>query len=486
MNRDVQTLRWVCVLLVAVSAALATAAASAAPQPHINFVFPAGGRQGTTVEVKVRGLALKVATEVRVSGDGVTGKILASKEPEAKPDPKKKRPAKGKKGPDTETVSVSVTIAAAAAPGVRDLRLISPGGASNRYRFIVGQIPEVMEVEPNSTRVQAQRLPSIPVVVNGQLFGADADVFRFAAKGGQTIVCEVEGRKILPFIADAVPGWLQAVLTLYDAKGNEVVYVDDFRFKPDPVLICRIPKDGEYLVEIRDSIFRGREDFVYRLRIGELPYITHVYPLGAPRKTTASVKLAGANLDRETLNVSLPADGDALQYVGLTCKGLVANALPFGASDLTEANETEANDTPKTANRVAPGTVVNGHIQRPGDVDCFASARRRRRRSSSTSARVGSIRPSTRSSRSWTPKARSWRPTTTRSTPPGRRSRTTPTVTSDTRSRPTASTRWSCATCRARAGKPMLTVCRLRRRDPTSACGCSRTTRASPRAPRPC
>jgi hypothetical protein len=59
------------------------------------------------------------------------------------------------------------------------------------------------------------------------------------------------------------------VLALYDANGKEVAYDDDYRFKPDPTIFYEVPKDGEYVLAIYDSIYRGREDFVYRITAGE-------------------------------------------------------------------------------------------------------------------------------------------------------------------------------------------------------------------------
>ena len=41
-------------------------------------------------------------------------------------------------------------------------------------------------------------------------------------------------RELVPYLADAVPGWFQATLVLYDKKGKEVAYADDYRFNPDP------------------------------------------------------------------------------------------------------------------------------------------------------------------------------------------------------------------------------------------------------------
>ena len=93
-------------------------------------------------------------------------------------------------------------------------------------------------------------------MVNGQIFEADRDFFRFTAEAGQTLVCAAEARAILPFMADAVPGWCDACLTLRDANGKELAYVDDFHLKPDPVLIYTVAKDGDYLLEIRTYLSR--------------------------------------------------------------------------------------------------------------------------------------------------------------------------------------------------------------------------------------
>jgi len=79
---------------------------------------------------------------------------------------------------------------------------------------------------------------------------------------------------LIPYLADAVPGWFQAVVTLYDDQGKEVAYADDDRFHPDPVFHCTLPKTGQYELAIRDALYRGREDFVYRIEIGKAPYVT--------------------------------------------------------------------------------------------------------------------------------------------------------------------------------------------------------------------
>jgi hypothetical protein len=320
-------------------------------EPHIDYVFPAGAQQGTTVDAVIGGQNLQGAQTVRVNSRGVTGSVT--------------------KAVDAKTVNVKLTVAADAEIGQREIRLMTPAGASNRFQFMVGQIPEIKEIEPNSEKSQAQKLAALPVLVNGQIMQGDLDYYRFTAKAGQKLVIQAEARKILPFIADAVPGWTDACLTLYEAGGRQLASVDDFRFKPDPVLFFDVPKDGEYLVEIRDIIFRGRADFVYRLSIGTLPYLTHLYPLGGRRNSTAKVQLFGVNLPVQTLDLALAGDSPAVRYVDVKQGGMVSNALPFAVGDYPEVEEKEPNDKFSEAMRVSLPVTINGRIQTPDDEDHF-------------------------------------------------------------------------------------------------------------------
>lgn len=336
-------------------------------QPHIVHVFPAGAQRGTTAAVSVRGRHLIGATEVRISGAGATGKVISAEREE--PDQKKAQRLDAAENPDL--AQIEVTLTSDAAVGERDLRLISPGGVSNRFRFYVGQIPELTEVEPNSLKEEAQRLESLPVVVNGQIFQADRDISRLPAKAGETLVFDLYAQRILPYIADGVPGWFQASLTLYDSRGKELAYVDDFRHHPDPLLVYRVEQDGEYLVEIKDALYRGRDDFVYRLSIGALPHVTHIFPLGGQRNSQAQVTLYGVNLPVDETSLDLSGDCPSRRCVQLTADGLSSNARMFAVGDLPEAGEAEPNNAAEKAGRIDFPVTVNGRIDAPGDVDYF-------------------------------------------------------------------------------------------------------------------
>lgn len=199
----------------------------------------------------------------------------------------------------------------------------------------------------------------------------DVDRFRFRARKGQQLVIETHARSLIPYLADAVPGWFQATLALYDAVGNEVAFADDYRFNPDPVLFYRIPRNGEYELEIRDSIYRGREDFVYRIAVSERPFVTQVFPLGgrAGVKTLASV--AGWNLPRTRLPLDTQPGSDFIRQTAYHKGKQISNPIVYAVDTLLESNESESNDTIEHAQPIDLPKIINGRITRPGDVDVF-------------------------------------------------------------------------------------------------------------------
>ena len=291
-----------------------------------------------------------------------------------------------------EMVVIEVAIDADVPPGDRVLRIGTAAGLTNPLRFEVGALPEVSEQEPNdqingdshlfhadSSYSSSQmneigdcpHLFDLPVLLNGQILPGDVDRFRFRARQGQKLVMAVQARRLIPYLADAVPGWFQATLALYDSKGKEVAFADDYRFDPDPVLFYEVPKDGEYVLEIRDSIYRGREDFVYRIAVGEQPFITHMFPLGGCVGEKAVASIDGWNLPEKRLRLDTLPGEDCIRHATLSGNGWTSNRVSYAVDTLPECDEREPNDSPKHAQRMALPRIVNGRIGQPGDVDVF-------------------------------------------------------------------------------------------------------------------
>ena len=433
--------RWLVVAGVASGMALAPLG-QAQTRPYIGYVYPAGGQQGTTFEVKVGGQNLTDDSGVIVSGSGVTARLVQYcnplgnresallslqlrelKKPAAKAvSTKKTKEAAAPWTPrvmDPATVVmmariekllredvrtpacaafrgvafIEVTIAPDAPPGDRELRLVTRrGGASNPMVFHVGQMPEYcrkpMITAPRQTLgKEAQALRNrpareaedriqIPCTVNGQIASREVNSYRFTAHKGQRLVITTQARQLIPYIADAVPGWFQPVLALYDTDGKEVAYDDDYRFKPDPVILYEVPKDGDYVFAIYDAIFRGRNDFVYRITIGEMPFVKSIFPLGGRVGDLHPVKMKGMNLGDAEL--TLPAqDAEAgIHLIVANRDGVVSDPVPFALDTLPEAFDKEPNNTPVRAQKITLPVIINGRIDKEDDRDVFQFAGR--------------------------------------------------------------------------------------------------------------
>jgi hypothetical protein len=425
MNR----VQWPAVL--ALAACLATAsAAHAQVRPYIGYAYPAGGQQGTTFQVKLGGQGLDDVDGVLVTGAGVKARVveylrrlnpqdiqlLREQQRELKSPPGKastpaekppaplgekerlaliekveKRIAEYVQTPACASLSsivlVEVTLAPDAPPCPRELRVVTPRGVSNPLAFLVGQLPEVSRKPMipatlqvlgkedlslrNRPEAEVEQRIAIPCTVNGQIASGEVNRYRFTAKKGQRLVISTAARQLVPYIADAVPGWFQPVLTLYDAAGKEVAYNDDNRFKPDPLILCVAPRDGAYSFTITDALYRGREDFVYRASIGELPYVTSIFPLGARVGSAVTIATKGWNLDGAAVAPPAGDAGPGTVFLEATSKSLVSNRVPFALDTLPEAREKEPNNDPATAQKVKPPLIINGRIDRPDDRDVF-------------------------------------------------------------------------------------------------------------------
>lgn len=430
MSRFRCTVAWGLLILLV----LASVASAQETTPQLGYVFPAGGRQGTTFRITLGGRFLDDIKHVYFSGSGVEARFLSTIAPMKSEEAgalrkqltelnrirKEDRDEKVRQeiarlerklasylGETTrrraqpalsEAVVLEVAIAGDAEQGRREMRLETRRGVSNPIRFFVGALPEFCEEEPGLAP-EALEYPSplrfpplvttdieLPAVVNGQIIPrepdyvhwqakrftpGEADRYRFKARKGQQLVIVADARELVPYLADAVPGWFQATLTLYDDNGKELAFADDYRFHPDPVLFFEVPEDGEYVVEIKDAIHRGRPDFVYRITIGEIPFITSIFPLGGPTGEQTTVAMTGWNLPVDKLTVDARDKKPGIQPLSVRKGNTISNTVPFAVDTLPECLEQESKDSRQDAQAVTLPTIVNGRMGRPGDWDVF-------------------------------------------------------------------------------------------------------------------
>src|SRR3954468_10219925 len=122
------------------------------------------------------------------------------------------------------------------------------------------------------------------------------------------------------------------------------------------------------------------------------PAVTYFYPAGGQRGTTVEVTSAGtldhwpvqvwasdkaitatAGKDKGKLSISIAADAlPGVHWLRLHDDQGASTLRPFVVGLLPDVAEKEPNDEPAKAQSVATPAVVNGRLEKPGDVDVFA------------------------------------------------------------------------------------------------------------------
>lgn len=342
---------------------MAAGIAHAQVAPQLTSISPRAAQRGQTIDVTLEGKNINENAEIWFNNEGITAEI------------KKKSPAatvrfngSGISGniPNNPRLVISFQIAPEAPLGNHQIRLITPNGVSNPQNFIVGDLTEIKEQEPNATPAEANML-ELPVTVNGVVSSIDdVDMFRFKLKKGARLICDINAQRM------GSP--LDSYIELFDPSGTEVVKSGDGNGL-DSFIDYTTKQEGEYTLYLRDIRYQGGGNYLYRLSIGELPYLQSVFPLGGKRGAANNVNVAGANLGSVNaiqLDISPDASLGIQQLRVSTPSGLETNPYPYAIGEFNEANETEPNNALAEENKIGTPITVNGKIEKAGDVDRYS------------------------------------------------------------------------------------------------------------------
>ena len=207
-----------------------------------------------------------------------------------------------------QTAILELKISLNAPLGFRKLRLKGKQGISNELLFIVDSL---QETTADIFRIDQKNPPQplkLRTITNGRIMPGEVDKYLFKAKAGQNYSFELLARALVPYLSDAVPGWFQAIMSIHNKEGKTLAFADDNLFHPDPILSFKAPSDGEYELRIRDSIYRGREDFVYRLKtISGKPHKIKTKPLVLKNKLPKKTDSEPNNSLKVPQKISFPA-----------------------------------------------------------------------------------------------------------------------------------------------------------------------------------
>jgi hypothetical protein len=373
---------------------------SALPNPRLFTVTPPGGQAGKVVEMTFTGTDLEEPQTLRFSAPGIKAEPIVPPAPPAPPvDPKKPAPNPPPKLPPPPPVTkFKVTIPAQTPVGIYDVRLVGKWGVSNPRAFVVGDLPEVLEKEPNNDVEQAQRV-DLNSTVNGVINApTDVDYYVFAGKKGQ--------RVLLSCLTSSIDSRLHAGLEVYNKAGRKLAF-NHMYHGHDALADCTLAEDGDYWVRVFSFTYiQGSSEHFYRLTISTAPWIDAVYPPMVEPGKTAQLTVYGRNLPGgqpdptakvggrvlEKLVVSVTAPSDPLAQQRLAYNGHLTPAMSgldgfeyrlrnaTGTSNsflLTYARapvvlDNENNDTPETAQEVPVPCEIAGRIEKKRDRDWYS------------------------------------------------------------------------------------------------------------------
>jgi len=335
---------------------LGSAVARAAGPPRVDGVSPLGLRRGFETSVTVKGADL-----------GGHPRLVA---------PFVVETAEGAGNSDPAGWRVRLKVDLGTAVGVYPVRVQTDEGLSAPFLLAVGQLPEVAEVEENST-FEAAQVVALPAVVEGQAGGSDVDFFRFPGRKGMTLVVDAQCARVGSSVDPSV--------RLTTAGRTFVASADDTPgLVTDARLVAVLPVDGDYVVELSDTRYQGGPRPVYRLTLGEVPVADEVYPLGGRSGETVGLELRGGTMEgvRVAATRVLPSWG-----VGQTRTRVSGAAVgltgPASALDVESLPPMEVGDMPELrepADPAAPPVTAtvpvafDGRIDPAGDEDRWVLA----------------------------------------------------------------------------------------------------------------
>ena len=317
-----------------------------AVEPLIYDLQPRGGQRGKIFTLTVKGEGLLAGADLITSLPCIITKLAPPREAES----------------SGSELAYLIDLPADASVGGYPLRVRTADGLSNVQIFIVSDLAEIQEKEPNDSIAEAQPI-TLPLAVGGTLKGPDQDFFSFTVTAHQRVVMEVEARRIGSAIDPAID--------LYDSNGRLIAKNDDAPgLGVDARLDFEFPKSGKYFVAVHDSKFSEQTPNFYRLKVGSFAYAEGIYPLGWQRGKSVAVTLFGGNLPQPVVvhpNLNVPAGRDFVAVNIPESKPMGSLPFQFRVSDLPETLSAADGSTAE----LPPMTVVNGRIAKSGEIDHY-------------------------------------------------------------------------------------------------------------------
>ena len=295
--------------------------------PTINNISVPGIQIGTTVQITITGTDLTPAPKLVASFP-----ISAQKTVE---------------GSDNSKAIIELT-AANAQPGIHWIRIASDKGISNALSLGVDNLTQIPFTES---------IDALPVALAGDLSGGNILKTTFVGKASESIVVDVEGRRIGSNI--------RPVLRLLNAEGVQIGFsAPQPELHGDARISTTIPTDGTYTLEMHDILYKGPGPGRFRLKIGNLSFADLAFPIGVQTGRTASVKYGRTNIDSV---VDISSASDTISSLPLPTTGHSTGSRPR----VIFSNHAEYVENDNATDVPAAPVGINGRLSKNGETDSF-------------------------------------------------------------------------------------------------------------------
>ena len=330
-------------ILILAAGAIATVKAAS---PSLTRINPPAAQKGTEAEITLEGARLADAKEILFYDSSITVSKLTPV--------------------DDKSVKATLKIPDNAV-GEHCLRLRTASGISELRTFHVGVYPVVQEKEPNSDFKNPQPI-QINQTIAGVIENEDIDYFAVQLKKGQRLSAEAEGIRLGVTLFDPY-------IAIMDTNRFELAVCDDSALGlQDPFLQFTAPKDGTYIIQLREAAYGGDNKCFYRLHVGTFPRPKTAFPMGGMVGQELAVKFLGDIGGPITQSLKLPSEIETKFPVYAQQTNLISPTPNFiRVSSFPNVMEVEPNDDPKTATAATMDLPLafNGIIDKAGDYDTF-------------------------------------------------------------------------------------------------------------------
>jgi hypothetical protein len=360
-------------------AVLCILAASLRAETKIGFrqlcsTTPVALQRGTTRTINVRSnYTLDGTYKVFFDRPGIEMKLI-----ETKPIP---APHKGRGTPGTP-FRFEATVPAQQPLGIYEFRVATRTAVSSVSHLLVTDFPVVNEAKAENGKPETAQQVSLPVAIAGMVERSeDVDYYQFSGTAGQVIIVNIYAQRVTRAVHSMQSGGsggsvmylMDSILTLRNANGQVLAENDNF-IGGDSFLTCKLPEDGRYFLEVRDTRFIGNPKYVYCVEISDKPFAHAFFPMAVQQGQTTEAEVIGNNLGGlKTTTLSAKAgESSGWKTVSVKTPRGPTNPVRMLVTSYPQLLAVDGNHSQAKAMPLSLPVGVNGRLSRPDEVHYYS------------------------------------------------------------------------------------------------------------------